>query len=61
MTTGEFADKVSAMREAQKEYFKYRTKETLQRSKQLEKEVDDILGNRKKRIENTVEQGTLFS
>ena len=60
MTTGEFADKVSAMREAQKEYFKYRTKEALQRSKQLEKEVDDILGNRKKRIENTVEQGTLF-
>lgn len=61
MTTGEFADKVSAMREAQKEYFKYRTKEALQRSKQLEKEVDDILGNRKKCIENTVQQGTLFS
>ena len=60
MTTGEFADKVSAMREAQKEYFKYRSKETLQRSKQLEKEVDDILENRKKRIENTVQQGTLF-
>lgn len=61
MTTGEFADKVSAMRETQKEYFKYRTKEALQRSKELEKEVDDILGNRKKRIENTVQQGTLFS
>lgn len=61
MTTGEFADKVSAMREAQKEYFKYRTKEALQRSKQLEKEVDDILGNRKKRIGNTVQQGTLIS
>ena len=60
MTTGEFADKVSAMREAQKEYFKYRSKETLQRSKQLEKEVDDILENRKKRIESTVQQGTLF-
>ena len=60
MTTGEFADKVSAMREAQKEYFKYRSKKTLQRSKQLEKEVDEILENRKKRIENTVQQGTLF-
>ena len=60
MKTGEFADKVSAMREAQKEYFKYRSKETLQRSKQLEKEVDEILENRKKRIENTVQQGTLF-
>ena len=61
MTTGESAVKVSQMREAQKEYFKYRTKEALQRSKQLEKDVDDILGNRKKRIENTVQQGTLFS
>ena len=61
MTTGESAVKVSQMREAQKEYFKYRTKEALQRSKQLEKEVDDILENRKKRIENTVQQGTLFS
>ena len=60
MTTGEFADKVSAMREAQKEYFKYRTKEALQRSKQLGKEVDNILENRKKCIENTVQQGTLF-
>lgn len=47
MTTGEFADKVSAMREAQKEFFKYRTNEALQRSKLLEKEVDNILENRK--------------
>lgn len=60
MTTGEFADKVSAMREAQKEYFKYRSNEALQRSKLLEKEVDNILENRKKCIENTVQQGTLF-
>lgn len=60
MTTGEFAEKVSAMREAQKEYFKYRTNESLQRSKQLEKEVDSILETRKKRSENTVQQGTLF-
>ncbi len=60
MTTGEFADKVSAMREAQKEYFKYRSNEALQRSKLLEKEVDHILENRKKRIENTVQQGTFF-
>ena len=33
MTTGEFADIVSAMREAQKEYFKYRSNEALKRSK----------------------------
>jgi len=48
------------MREAQKEYFKYRSNEALQHSKLLEKEVDNILENRKKRIENTVQQGTLF-
>ena len=60
MTTGEFADKASAMREAQKEYFKYRSNEALQRSKLLEKEVDNILENRKKSIENTLQQGSLF-
>ena len=60
MTTGEFADIVSAMREAQKEYFKYRSNEALKRSKELEKQVDLILLNRKKRRENTVKQGTLF-
>lgn len=60
MTTGEFADIVSAMREAQKEYFKYRSNEALKRSKELEKQVDLILLNRKKRSENTVKQGTLF-
>lgn len=36
------------------------TNEALQRSKQLEKEVDSILETRKKRSENTVQQGTLF-
>ena len=61
MTTGEFADIVSAMREAQKEYFKYRSKEALKRSKELEKQVDLILLNRKKRPENTVKQGALFN
>lgn len=60
MTTGEFADIVSAMREAQKEYFKYRSNEALKRSKELEKQVDLILLNRKKSPENTVKQGTLF-
>ena len=60
MTTGEFADIVSAMREAQKEYFKYRLNEALKRSKELEKQVDLILLNRKKLPENTVKQGSLF-
>lgn len=49
MTTGEFADKVFAMREAQKEYFRLRTVEALRRSKSLEKEVDSILLTRKNR------------
>ena len=53
MTTGEFADIVFAMREAQKEYFKYRSNEALKRSKELEKQVDSILLSRKKRPENT--------
>lgn len=43
MTTGEFADIVFTMREAQKEYFKYRSNEALKRSKELEKQVDSIL------------------
>ena len=43
MTTGQFADIVLEMRKAQKEYFKYRSPEALTRSKQLEKQVDEIL------------------
>ena len=60
MTTDEFADIVFAMREAQKEYFKYRSNEVLKRSKELEKQVDLILLSRKKRPENTLKQGELF-
>lgn len=60
MTTGEFADIVFAMREAQKEYFKYRSNEALKCSKELEKQVDSILLSRKKRPENTLKQGELF-
>ena len=36
-----FFDKVSEMREAQKEYFKTRSSAALNRSKALEKEIDD--------------------
>lgn len=60
MTTGEFANIVFAMREAQKEYFKYRSNEALKRSKELEKQVDSILLSRKKSPENTSKQGELF-
>lgn len=40
MTSREFFDKVAAMRQAQRDYFKTRDKDTLIRSKMLEKEVD---------------------
>lgn len=36
-------DKVRQMRGAQKEYFKYRAKVDLERSKRLEREVDQLI------------------
>lgn len=50
MTTGEFAYLVKKMRDAQKEYFKTRSSDSLRRSKDLEKQVDDVLSSREKRI-----------
>lgn len=41
MKPKEFFDKVSELREAQKEYFKTRSNAALNRSKALEKEIDD--------------------
>ena len=41
MNPKEFYDKVVQMRRMQKEYFKTSPKEALQKSKQLEKEVDN--------------------
>ena len=49
MTTGEFADLVQAMRDAQKEYFKTRSTAALNKSKELDKQVDTILEERSKR------------
>lgn len=49
MTTGEFADLVQAMRDAQKEYFKIRSTAALNKSKELEKQVDTILEECSKR------------
>ena len=40
MKPKEFFDKVSELREAQKEYFKTRSNAALNRSKALEKEID---------------------
>lgn len=43
MNVKDFIIKVKMMREAQKNYFAYRTRELLVKSKQLEREVDDDL------------------
>ena len=43
MNVKDFIIKVKDMRQAQKDYFAYRTKELLIKSKQLEKSVDDDL------------------
>ena len=63
MKPREFYDKVVQMRRMQKEYFKTRSSIALQKSKQLEKEVDDeiapvegILG----RSEKQPHQGNIF-
>lgn len=58
MTTGEFADLIHDMRAAQKEYFKTRSKEALEKSKILESRVDRLLGERKNR--EAAKQPTLF-
>lgn len=63
MKPREFYDKVVQMRRMQKEYFKNRSSIALQKSKQLEKEIDDeitrvegILG----RSETQPHQGNIF-
>ena len=62
MDKREFFDKVSEMRDAQKEYFRTRSSASLNKSKMLEKEIDDeilrvrkILSGRKEPV-----QGELF-
>lgn len=50
MTSAEFYSLVSEMRNAQREYFRTRSKESLMKSKALEKRVDDALSG----------QGTFF-
>lgn len=47
----EFRALVKEMREAQKQYFKYRTNEALSKSKQLEKRVDEELSGQGKLFE----------
>ena len=46
MTAGQFADIVAEMRAAQKCYFRTCSQKSLEKSKELEKNVDDILAKR---------------
>jgi hypothetical protein len=52
MSPKEFFDKVSRMREAQKEYFRTRSGRALSDSKRLEKEIDDEI----ERVEKVMEK-----
>ena len=47
MTSAEFNSLVREMRKAQKEYFRTRSKESLMKSKTLEKQVDDALSGQR--------------
>lgn len=55
MTVGEFAELVEKMREAQKKYFRMRTSEALQISKQYEKQVDEQLKTRRERLRQEIQ------
>ena len=57
MTTGEFADLVEQMRNAQKAYFRMHSAAKLEESKTLEKKVDKILADRKARVEESQQPG----
>lgn len=56
MTTEEFYALVANMRNAQKEYFKTRSRDLLSKSMQLEKQVDDEI----KRAKEGASQTALF-
>lgn len=57
MTTGEFADLVEQMRNAQKAYFRTHSAAKLEESKALEKKVDKVLADRKARVEKSQNPG----
>jgi len=54
-TTSEFVMLVLAMRNAQKEYFSYKTTENLNVAKALEKEVDEAVKQWMKRQEEKIQ------
>lgn len=60
MNPEQFFYKVKEMRDAQKEYFKYRTKSALDKSKKLESEIDNEV-KRVIAIKNEQQQMKLFN
>ena len=58
MTAGQFADIVAEMRAAQKSYYRTRTHKSLEKSKELERTVDNIIAKRAARKKE--EQLNLF-
>lgn len=67
MTAKEFFDKVVAMREAQKEYFRSRFQDSLRKSKALEAEIDNeikrvrAIQQERAKAEAARRQGSLFT
>lgn len=55
MTVGEFTDLVERMREAQKRYFGCPAPSNLHKSKELEKQVDNTLSERRQKIADALQ------
>lgn len=56
----EFVDLVAKMRAAQREYFKTRSQEALERSKNLEFQVDELCTHLRRGVRGLPTQGNLF-
>lgn len=59
MTAKDFFDLVSKMRNVQKDYFKTRSSESLRKSKELEKQVDEEIERVNKILRNSYERDVL--
>ena len=55
MTVGEFAGLVERMREAQKNYFRLHALSDLHKSKELEKQVDNVLSERRQKMADALQ------
>ena len=55
MTTGEFANLVERMRMAQKNYFRLHAPSDLHKSKELEKQVDKAITERRERLADALQ------